>query len=102
MTERHLLTLAATLAAVGLMVIALWAWGQSALLAQTGSRPQIMLWAIRSAAIAAGATAQLLMVTLIIGSFYRRGLLAHLAGVFATLVAMLALVSAIALGLAGK
>lgn len=102
MTERNLVTLAASLAAVGLMVVALWAWGQSATLAQTGTRPHVMLWAVRSASIAAGATAQLLMVTLIIGAFYHRGVLAHLVGVFVTLVATLALVSAIALGLAGR
>jgi len=39
--------------AIALVVVALWGWGQSRVLVAKADNPQLALWAVRSAAIAA-------------------------------------------------
>lgn len=92
-------------AAVVLMVTALWAWGGAWEMTAYATRPEVAAWAVRSGAIAAAAAAQLLVLTALArhrsaDEFVpRRPGLAQMAiGV----VGSIALVSAIALGLAGK
>lgn len=85
-----------------LMVACLWAWQQAPHLAMDADRPDVVLWAVRSAAVAAGALAQTVVLVLVVGNLYRarlpdRVLQLLTAGLFAA-----SLVSAIALGLAGR
>ena len=87
---------------VALMVVCLWVWQQAPHLAADADRPDVVLWATRSAAVAAGALAQTVLLVVVVGNLYRARLPDRLlqlvtAGLFAA-----ALVSAIALGLAGR
>ena len=91
-----------TIAAIVLMVSALWAWQAGPHLAFDADRPDVALWAVRSAAVAAGALAQGLAVVLVLGNLYRRGRLDAAVGMTAAAVFAVALVSAVALGLAGR
>ena len=59
--------------AVALVVVALIGWGSSGELAQHADRPIVMLWAIRSGAVAAFFAAQVLGMTYVVGVFYSRG-----------------------------
>ncbi len=91
-----------SLVGMALMVACLWAWQQAPHLALEAERPDVVLWAVRSAAVAAGALAQTVLLVLVVGNLYRarlpdRVLQLLTAGVFAA-----ALVSAIALGWAGR
>lgn len=88
--------------AISLMILALWAWQQSAHIAFDADRPDVVLWAVRSAAVAAAALAQAVLLTLVIGNLYRTRLLDLVLRVLATAVFAIALVSAIALGLASR
>ena len=86
----------------GLVLISLWAWQQAPHLAFNEDRPELILWAVRTASVAAGALAQTILLVLVVGNIYRTRavdlLLRFLtAGVFA-----ISLVSAIALGIAGN
>jgi len=92
---------AAALAAV-LMVVSLWAWQQGPQIAFTADRPDVVLWAVRTAAIAAGALAQALVLVFVVGAVYRTRLLDVTLRVLTAAVFTVALVSAIALGLAGR
>lgn len=91
-----------------LMVSALWTWGRAGWIAADATRPDVARWAVRSAAVAAGATAQLLLLTFVAGRIFRpRGIQsgnfsADLARLTMGLVAGVAIVSAVALGLAGR
>lgn len=93
---------AGTIAAIVLIVAALWAWQAGPHLALDADRPDVALWAVRSAAVAAGALAQGLAVALVLGNLYRRGRLDAAIGVTAAVVFAVSLVSAVALGLAGR
>ena len=59
------------LAAVALMVLGLWAWRHAAEVATDAmgatAQPYVAKWAVRSAAIAAAAAAQTLLLTLVVG-----------------------------------
>ena len=92
-------------AAVLLMFLALWAWQHSAELASDGgaARPYVAKWAVRSAAVAAGAAAQAVVLVAVVGRVYRRqGALDDVLRLSAVVVFLVALVSAAALGLAGR
>ena len=97
---------AGAMAAVALMVLGLWAW-QHAAEVGTGAfgstaQPYVAKWAVRSAAIAAAAAAQALLLS-VVGRVYRRqGALDAVLRLSAMLVFAVALVSAVALGLAGR
>jgi hypothetical protein len=91
--------------AVALMVTALWAWAGAWQMTSYATRPEVAAWAIRSAAVSAAAAAQLLILTAVAR---RRSALVHghrgpdLPRLAIGLVGSVALVSAIALGLAGR
>jgi hypothetical protein len=105
---RKIVVVAAGILALSLMVLALWAWGQAGALTAYATRPEVARWAVRSASVSAGATAQLLVLTLVIGQLQRRSQLrrssvtSNVMRITAGLVGSVALVSAIALGLAGR
>lgn len=106
---RKIVVVAAGILALSLMVLALWAWGQAGPLTAYATRPEVARWAVRSAAVSAGATAQLLVLTLVIGQlqqrqrrFRRSSVTSNVMRITAGLVGSVALISAIALGLAGR
>ena len=90
--------------AVGLLLVALYWWRHAGQIVDgwEPTRPSVAAWAVRSAAVAAAAGAQLVLLTLVTGRLYRRQLLDDMVGLSAGLVATLAMVSAIALALAGR
>ncbi len=91
------------LATITLVFLSLWGWRHAAeLVAEHATRPYVAAWAVRSAAIAAAASAQAILLTLVVGGIYPRRLSDDVLRVLAGLVGSIALVSAIALGLAGR
>jgi len=89
--------------ALALMVTALWTWGRAGWIAADSTRPDVATWAVRSGAVSIAAAAQLLLLTFVAAPIFRRR---HFSGDAARLavgiVACVALVSAVALGLAGR
>ncbi len=57
--------------AMTLIVAGLWCWGQSGRIAEDARRPELTLWATRSAALACAAGAQVLVLSFAVGSVYR-------------------------------
>ena len=92
-------------ASVVLLVASLWAWQHAAEVASDGAaaRPYVATWAVRSAAVAAAAAAQAVLLIAVVGRVYgRHGVLDDVLRLTAVLVFAVALVSAVALGLAGR
>ena len=90
---------------VALMVLGLWAWQHAAEVATDGgaARPYVATWAVRSAAVAAAAAAQAVLLVVVVGrAFPRHRALDDALRLSALLVLVVALVSAVALGLAGR
>jgi len=87
---------------IGMVVAALWCWRSALRLSATASRPDIELWAIRSAAIALAAIAQAVLLTFVVRRLYRPDWTADLLRICAGLAGGVALVSAAALALAGR
>ena len=99
---------------VALVVAALWSWNEAARLAMFWKSPDIGAWAIRSAAVAAVAGAQALLLMCVASQGFPRrsraeGHHASRRDVFATglklgagLICAGAMVSAVALGFAGR
>ncbi len=85
-----------------LMVVCLWTWQTAPHLAMDASRPDVVLWAVRTAAIAAGAMAQTVLLVFVIGNLYHTRLLDLLLRFLTATVFAVSLVSAIALGMAGR
>ena len=93
---------AGALAAVLLVVAALWSWGRAWQIAENAHRPQVAVWAVRSGALSALAAAQVLVITCAVGALYQRRPVDEMLRLLAGLVATIALVSAVALALAGR
>jgi hypothetical protein len=93
---------AAAATAIALMMAALWAWQMGPHFAFDADQPGATLWAMRSAAVAAGALAQIVVLFLVLGNLYRRRRLDLALGAAAAIVFTIALISAVALGLAGR
>ena len=88
--------------AVLLMIVSLWAWQIAPGLALTPDQPDtIMLWAVRTASIAAAALAQTVLLVFVVGNLYRTRALDVLLRLTAGTVFAVSLISAIALGLVG-
>ena len=97
--------LVGSLVTVVMMVAALYGWRHAADLAGDwgASRPYVAALGVRSGAVALAAAAQVVLLTLVVGRlFARRQLVDEVLRLAAGLVAALAVVSAIALGLAGR
>jgi len=94
---------AATIAAL-LVIAALWTWESAPDLAsdlQTG-RPMAAIWAARSAAVAAAALAQTILLCFVIGGLYPRRMLDDALRLCFGIAAVLACVIAIALAMAAR
>jgi hypothetical protein len=89
-------------AAMALVMAALWIWQNAASLVGECSSPSVALWAVRCATAALAAGAQLVLLTFVVAQVYGRDLLVDLLRVLVGLGCSIALVSAIALGLAGR
>ena len=90
---------------IALVVAGLWGWQEARdmVLDWGAGRPEVAAWAVRSAAVAAIAFAQVVLVTAVAGRvFRRRGMIDDIMRLTAGLVCALAVVTAIACGLAGK
>jgi hypothetical protein len=90
------------LLSVACVVGGLWLWQHAAVLASDASRPDIAGWAIRSGAVAAVAAAQALLSFFVIAALFRRDLFTSVVRFTAGLVGGAAVVSAVALGFAGR
>ena len=102
MVRSMAVTTLAGAAAIVLMVSCLWAWQSAGEFAVDASRPYVATLAARSAAIALGAAAQVLVLTLVVGRIYRRQLVDDVLKLSAAAVMLVALVGAVALGLAAR
>jgi hypothetical protein len=91
-----------TVVALTLVVAGLWLWTRAGFLASDASRPDVAGWAIRSGAVAAVAAAQALLSYFVVAAVFRRDLFTSAVRFTAGLVGGAALVSAIALGFAGR
>ncbi|HEX3356214.1 MAG TPA: hypothetical protein VHS31_04455 [Tepidisphaeraceae bacterium] len=99
---RRMTTILGTFAALSMVVAAMWAWNDARRLAEGSARPDVTLWAVRSAAVALVAAAQAMILTWVVSLIYRRDLVGDVLRLFAALIAAIALISAVALGLAGR
>lgn len=89
---------------VALVIGGLWTWQASADLVADWpvARPDVMIWAIRCGAVAAIALGQLLALRFAVSAIYRRRMLDDLLRLSSAVACVIALVSAVALGLAGR
>lgn len=102
---RTVLLVGGAVASGALTVLALWAWQNAAEVAGDAApaRPYVATLAVRSAAIAAAAAAQAVLLVVVVGRIYgRTGVLEDVLRLSTVLVFVVALVSAVALGLAGR
>src|SRR3954454_8481128 len=99
---RRLTTILGGFAALSMVVAAMWAWNDARRLAEATTRPDVTLWALRAAGVALAAAGQAMLLTFVVSRIYRRDLFSDVLRVFVGLIAAIALVSAIALGLAGR
>jgi hypothetical protein len=88
--------------AAALMVACLWAWQGAGHFSVDASRPYVATLAARSAAVALGAAAQVIILTLVVGRMYRRQLVDDVLKLTAAAVMLVALVGAVALALAAR
>ena len=89
-------------ASLALVVGGLWLWQNAAFLASDASRPDVAGWAIRSGAVAAVAAAQALLSFFVVAALFRRDFFTSAVRFTAGLVGGAAIVSAVALGFAGR
>jgi len=85
--------------AVVLVVVSLWAWAHAKHWVGGAGRPDLALWAVRSAVVAALAGAQVLGLTFVVGVFYDRDRTGEMMRLAAGFVCTTALVGAIAMGI---
>jgi len=90
------------LISLGLIIGGLWLWQHAAMLASDASRPDVAGWALRSGAVAAVAAAQALLSVFVTSAIYPRDFFASALRFTAGLVGGAAIVSAVALGFAGR
>jgi putative Ca2+/H+ antiporter (TMEM165/GDT1 family) len=84
------------------MVACLWLWQKAPVLAEVGDRSDVVVWAVRSAAVAAGALAQTVLLVVVVGNLYRARVPDRVLQVVTASLFAASLISAIALGLAGR
>ncbi len=94
--------LVVVLISLALVIGGLWLWQHAGLLASDASRPDIAGWAIRSGAVAAVAAAQALLSFFVVAAMFRRDVFTSALRFTAGLVGGAAIVSAAALGVAGR
>jgi hypothetical protein len=101
---RAIIIVAAAIAAIGMMVAALWAWaGAPDMVADWDVlRPDQMLWAIRSGAIAAAALAQVVIFGVVAGQIFPRRNADQAIVIVSAAIFAIALIAAVMLGIAGR
>src|SRR3954463_3569582 len=100
---RHFVAAIGMIASIVLMIAALWAWSRAGALSAEATRPEVERWAVRSAAVAVAAVAQLVLLTFVAGRLFEpRRFGADVLRLTAGLVPAVAIVSAVSLGLAGR
>ncbi len=87
---------------LGLVIGGMWLWQHAGMLASDASRPDVAGWAIRSGAVAAVAAAQALLSFFVIAAVFQRDVFTSVIRFTAGLVGGAAVVSAVALGFAGR
>jgi hypothetical protein len=90
------------MAAIALMVACLWAWQSAGHFSVDAGRPYVATLAARTAAVALGAAAQVLILTLVVGRIYRRELIDDMLKLTAGAVMLVAIVGAVALAMAAR
>lgn len=91
-----------TVATVGLMIVALWGWQHAEGLVEEWTRPDVAANAVRCAAVALGAGAQVVLFGCVVGRVYKAGRLDTIVGLTAAGVCTVAIVSAVTLALVGR
>jgi hypothetical protein len=101
---RAIIVIAAAIAAMGMVVAALWAWQGAPDMVDDWDvlRPDQMLWAIRSGAIAAAALAQVVIFGVVAGQFFPRRAGDQAVVIASAAVFVIAVIAAVALGMAGR
>ena len=94
----------ATLVAGAMVFAGLWAWNGAGdwVLDWNVTRPEVAVWAVRSAAVGAIAAAQLVLLVLVGARLYGKGKFDSAMALTAGVVCAVACVSAVAFGLAGR
>jgi hypothetical protein len=87
---------------VVLMVLALWCWQHAPAVAAGYTEPAVVAWAVRLSAVGLAAAAQAALLSFVVARVYRRGRLEKGMTWGAVMLLTLALVSALALGWAGR
>ena len=87
---------------MGLMMTALWAWQNAPLLVEEWTRPDIATYAVRCAAVALAAAAQVVVLVFVVGRAFSPGRADWAAGLLAATVCGISGVSAVALTLVGR
>lgn len=88
-----------TIVAVTLVIAGFWGWMSAGRLTEHAGRPELAAWAVRGAAIAALAGAQVLGMTFIVDAIYARDRWGETIRLAAGLVCTAGLISALGLGL---
>ena len=94
-------TILGCFSALSMVVAGMWAWNEAYFLSAGTTRPDVTLWALRSAAVALAAGAQAMLLTFLVSRIYRQDLFSDVLRLFSALISAIALISALALGLAG-
>lgn len=100
--KRLLISLFGATVAVGLVVLALWAWFRAGALAHYSTASDVTPWAIRALAIASASGAQVILLSFVGSSAYRDRPLHDGLRLTAALVCCISAVTAAALGLAAR
>jgi len=99
---RAVITLAGSAVSVVMVISALWFWHGALRLSAPAARPEIAVWAVRSGAVALAALAQIVLLVCVVAPVYRRDAFSTTLQLFAALTGGVSLVTAVALGLAGR
>ena len=87
---------------IAMMVGALWCWQNASVVVADWSRPDIAAYAVRCAAVAIAAAAQLLLLASVVGRAFVPGWADRAAGLLAAGVCAVGTISAVALTLVGR
>jgi hypothetical protein len=99
---RFFLVIGGVGASVGMVLGGLWCWQHAADVVMGCSQPGIAAWGVRIGGVALVAAAQMLAMLMVVARIFRRDATTRALTWGATAVWMLASVSAVALGLAGR
>jgi hypothetical protein len=90
-----------TIVTIVMVMAALWAWQNASGLAEEWAQPNVAVYAVRCAAVALVAGAQIVLLGFVVGRLYRSSWADGLWGVLAAGVCAVSIVSAVTLALVG-